>query len=353
MIRWFSKKIVSGFLVLLGIITLLFMIFSLLGDPVKMIVGDQSDAATEEAIKAKYHLDKSVPVQYMLYLRDLSPVSTINRNDPNFSGYQYLQLFAAGKNQLFVLKAPFMGRSFQTDRSVSEMIFERFPGTLILGITSIIFASILGIFLGTISGLKRDSWLDRLIVTLTLLGVSAPSFFVGVLLMWLLAVYLHDWTQLNVTGYMFEERIFGTGSRIVWKNLILPAIALGIRPLAIITQLTRSSMIEVLSEDYVRTAHAKGLSRFRVIFKHTLRNALNPVMTSISGWFASLLAGAFFIEYIFNWQGIGKLMIDALNKQDYPVILGCAVFIGAIFVVVSIFVDLLYAILDPRVKVAK
>ncbi|MEL6848940.1 MAG: ABC transporter permease, partial [Bacteroidota bacterium] len=159
-------------------------------------------------------------------------------------------------------------------------------------------------------------------------------------------------TGLNVSGYMFEEEIFSPGRRLVLKNLFLPALALGIRPLAVFIQLTRSSMIEVMMSDYVRTARAKGLAPLWVTLRHALRNALNPVLTSVTGWLASLLAGAFFIEYIFNWQGIGKLLIDSLTNRDLPVVMGCVLLIGLVFVLVSILTDWLYRVLDPRIKLS-
>jgi len=134
------------------------------------------------------------------------------------------------------------------------------------------------------------------------------------------------------------------------KNLILPAFTLGIRPLSVIIQLTRNSLLEVLSMDYVRTATAKGLSKFVVIFKHAIRNALNPVVTVVSGWFASLLAGAVFVEYIFGWNGIGKEIVDALNNLDMPVVMGSVLLIASVFVVINIVVDILYAIIDPRIR---
>ena len=350
MIQWLARQILNGFLVIWGIVTLLFLVFSGLGDPSQMVAGQRSDLGTLESIREAYYLDKSLPVQYLYYLRDLSPLSTIDENDPNFSAYQYKNIFEVTEGTLLVVKRPYLRRSFQTNREVSAMIIEKLPGTLILGVTSMLLASLLGITLGTISGIKKNSWLDRGVVFCTLLGVSAPSFFIGVLILWVFSVLLGDITGLNATGYMIQPNIFGEGNRVVWRNLILPSIALGIRPLAIITQLTRSSMIEVLSAEYIRTARAKGVSKFQVVIKHALRNALNPVLTSISGWFASLLAGAFFIELIFNWQGIGKLTIDALNKNDYPVILGCALIIGVLFVLVNITVDFIYTRLDPRVK---
>lgn len=338
----------QGLLVIWGITTLLFFIFSVLGDPAQMIAGQRSDLETEDAIRKQFYLDKPLFTQYLLYLNDLSPVSYLDEENANFTSYTYIKI--AGSDKSFIaLKAPFLRRSFQTNREVSSMLLEKLPGTFILALSSILMASFIGIFLGVIASQKLNSWLDRTIIFISMLGISAPSFFMGVLIIWIFAVLLGEWTHLPVTGYLVEETPFGTQWQ--WKTLILPSIALGIRPLAIITQLTRSSMIDIHGMDYIRTARAKGLRERIVLFKHTLRNALNPVVTSISSWFASLLAGAFFIEYIFGWQGIGKLTIEALSKNDYPVILGAAIFIGCIFVVVNLVVDLVYTRLDPRVEI--
>ncbi|MDX2246795.1 MAG: ABC transporter permease [Bacteroidia bacterium] len=331
--KFFLQRLLQGFLVIWGIVTLLFVIFYTLGDPAEYLVGDQADEATKTAIREKYGLDRPLPVQYVRYLNDLSPLGINDEGN-------------------FAVKFPNPGRSYQTNASVGEMIVSRMEGTLILAGVSIVFAAILGIFLGIIAALKYNTVWDHAILSGSVLGISAPSFFVGVLIAWLFAVKLRAFTGLNVSGHFFEENIFSPGRTIIFKNLILPAIALGIRPLAVFIQLTRSSMLEVLATDYIRTAKAKGLSPRSVLFRHALRNALNPVMTSITGWLASLLAGAFFIEYIFDWQGIGKLTIDALNTNDFPVILGCAMTIGIIFVAASILTDILYAVLDPRVRLS-
>ena len=172
----------------------------------------------------------------------------------------------------------------------------------------------------------------------------------GIIIAYVFGFVFSNWTGLHITGNWFEiDEV--TGERYLsLKNLILPAFTLGIRPLAIITQLTRSSMLDVLNQDYIRTAYAKGLSKKTVVFKHALRNALNPVITAITGWFAELLAGAFFVEYIFGWQGIGKVTVDALEKLDYPVVMGSVLFSATIFVVVNILSDILYGIIDPRIK---
>jgi len=181
------------------------------------------------------------------------------------------------------------------------------------------------------------------------LGISAPSFFMGILIAWLFGFVWSDITGLQMTGSLYDTDPF-TGRELQLKNLILPAFTLGIRPLAIITQLTRSSMLDVLGQDYIRTAYAKGLSRTTIVFRHGLRNAINPVITAITGWFAELLAGAFFIEFIFGWKGIGKITVDALEKLDYPVVMGSVLLTAALFVLMNILADLTYSVIDPRIK---
>jgi peptide/nickel transport system permease protein len=145
---------------------------------------------------------------------------------------------------------------------------------------------------------------------------------------------------------------FGNGSYLDLKNLILPAFTLGIRPLAIVTELTRTSLSDVLSQDYIRTAYAKGLRKTRIILFHALRNALNPVVTAVSGWFASLLAGAVFVEYVFDWKGIGVVIVDALEKFDLPVLMGSVLMIAFMLIIINIFVDIVYGFLDPRIRIA-
>ncbi|MDD3152628.1 MAG: ABC transporter permease, partial [Bacteroidales bacterium] len=157
-------------------------------------------------------------------------------------------------------------------------------------------------------------------------------------------------THLNMTGSLYTIDDFGNGQILTAKNLILPAFALGIRPLAVITELTRASLLDVFSMDYIKTAKAKGLSNQRVIFKHALKNSLNPVISSSTGWFASMLAGSVFVEYVFDWKGMGTLIVDALDKYDMPVLMGCIVFISLILIILNIFADILYAIIDPKVK---
>ncbi len=350
MIRFVLLRIGSGILVIWGIVTLLFAIFNLMGDPSETIRGQRSDIATAEAVSKKYRLDQPVAIRYLYYLNDLSPVSYYGNGDTTFREVSHLIIGGGAGNQALVLKFPYFNRSFQTNRTVGSMIAERLPGTGILAGTSMLFASLFGIAFGLVAALKRNSLTDRSILAFTLLGISVPSFFAAILLIWIFALVLGEFTGLRVTGYIVEPEIIGDGYVFHPENLVLPALALGIRPLAIVTQLTRSSMLESIHCDFVRTARAKGLHEFSVNGKHALRTALNPVLTSISGWFASLLAGSFFVEYIFNWHGIGQLMISALESFDYPVVMGCAICTGIIFVTMNIAVDLLYRVLDPRVN---
>lgn len=347
MLKFIFSRLIQGILIIWGIVSLLFLIFYTLGDPVEYLVEEGADEQTKMNIRIKYGLDKPLGTQYVVYLNQLSPIGMMNLEEEGHM--PHIAIFS-GEKSAFALKRPGMGLSYQTGRPVADMLSDKMEGTIILALAAMLFAAILGISLGVIASLKYGSRWDSLILSGSVIGISAPSFFMGVLIAWLFAVLWRDYTGLNATGYLFEENIFSEGRTLVLKNLFLPALALGIRPLAVFIQLTRSSMLDALKTDYVRTARAKGLNPRLVLFRHALRNALNPVLTSVTGWLASLLAGAFFIEYIFNWQGIGKLTIDALNTKDFPVIVGAAIFIGCIFVLVSIITDILYAVLDPRVK---
>jgi peptide/nickel transport system permease protein len=191
--------------------------------------------------------------------------------------------------------------------------------------------------------------MDSSIIFSSVLGISAPSFFAGIFIAYLFGFLWSDWTGLSIISPMWDYDPY-EGKKLVLKSLILPVLTLSIRPLAIIVQITRSSMLDVMQQDFIRTAVAKGLRKKAVIWRHALRNALNPVITSISGWFAELLAGSFFIEYIFGWKGLGKITVDALNKFDFPVVMGAVLFTALIFIVVNTLVDLLYKMIDPRIK---
>lgn len=356
MLRYVGKRLIYGFLVLLGVVTLVFFLFNVLpGDPARMMLGQRADAESIEAINRDLGRDKPIATQYINYLNDLSPISLHNNQDStsffylSSDKYNYATLLRFGSTSL-VVKTPYLRRSYQSQRKVSEIISTAFPQTAVLAFTAMLFALLVGITLGVVSALHKDSWIDRLSLVLSTLGMSLPSFFAAILIAWLFAYVLADWTGLNMFGNLFSVDDYGDGEYIDLKNLILPALTLGIRPLATLTQLTRNSMLEALSQDYIRTACAKGLSHRRVVVHHALRNALNPVVTSASGWLASLLAGAVFVEYVFDWKGMGVVIVDALDKYDFPVVMGAILFICVILVIINILTDLLYAVLDPRIR---
>jgi peptide/nickel transport system permease protein len=317
------------------------------GDPARMIVGQTGDKKTMDNIRKDLYLDQPKWKQLVLYLNDVSPVCIHTQAD--IDKKELKGFFIGGQNKVG-LKMPYLRRSYQTKKAVGQLLMEALPGTLLLAFAAMLFATITGIFLGVVAAVKRGSWIDTGSVFASIAGISAPSFFMAIIIAYLFGVVLHPYTGLNLTGSWFEIDEVTGEKYITIKNLILPAFTLGIRPLAIITQLTRSSMLDVLGQDYIRTAYAKGLSKRTVIFRHALRNALNPVITAITGWFAELLAGAFFVEYIFGWKGIGKITVDALEKLDYPVVMGSVLLSACIFIVINIFADILYGMVDPRVK---
>jgi peptide/nickel transport system permease protein len=219
-----------------------------------------------------------------------------------------------------------------------------------LAIAAMLIACVLGIGFGIFAAVKKSTWIDRTGIAASIIGISTPSFFMAILVAYFFGIVLHAYTGLNFAGSLFEIDDTTGARKLVLRNLILPAITLGIRPLAIILQLTRSSMLDVLQQDYIRTASAKGLTKWQVIYRHAIRNALNPIITTISSWFAELLAGAFFVEFIFGWRGLGKVTIEALDKLDYPVILGSVITSASIFVFINVLTDILYQKIDPRIK---
>lgn len=324
-----------------------------------MVLGQRTDKASLENVKKDLGLDRSLWMQYFKYLDDLSPVSVHNYADSKSYFYldkdkysNYYELVKVSKSKEIVLKMPYLRRSYQNKKNVSTIISETLPNTFILALMSIVFATIIGIIIGIIAAIKKDSLFDKLSLFFSVFGMSLPSFFAAILFGWLFAFVLGKYTGLNLTGNLLRIDDFGEGKYLELKNLILPVVTLGIRPIAIVIQLSRNSLLDVLSQDYIRTAKAKGLSYRRIIMVHALKNALNPVVTAISGWFASLMAGVVFVEYIFGWKGLGYVIVDGLNTYDLPVVLGCVLTISIIFIIINIFVDVIYGILDPRIRTA-
>lgn len=351
MLRYIAKRLMAGLLVVVAIVVLITTIIFLAPvDPAQLTFGQRAETGAVSAKRKALGLDKSLPVQMGYYLRDISPVNFMDQSTIKERRYQYLRIFSLGSKS-FILKKPYLRESYQTGRSVSAILTEAIPKTILLALASILLASILGIFLGAISAVYKNSITDHLAVICSVIGYSLPSYVTAIILALVFGYFLGDWTGLNIQGSIIELDDFGD-KRFVFKNLILPAIALGIRPVAIITLLTRSSMMDVLDMDYIRTAKAKGVQKTTLIIKHALRNAMNPVVTAISGWFAALLAGAFFVENVFNFKGLGEVTVTALINFDIPIVLGSVIFTAITFVLINVLVDIVYVYLDPRASVS-
>ncbi|MBS1731061.1 MAG: ABC transporter permease [Bacteroidetes bacterium] len=347
MARLIFSKFLYGFAVLAGVAILVFFLFQGFGDPARLVLGQSGNAETLKNIRKDLALDQPKWKQFILYMNDLSPISIYSKEEIKEKNIHGLFL---GNDTKIGLKFPYLRRSYQSKKSVSEILMDALPATLMLAFAAMFIATIFGIALGVLAAVKKGTWMDTTAIFTSVLGISVPSFFMGIVLAFLFGFLLQSYTHLHMTGSLYDYIPFA-GRHLQLQNLVLPAITLGIRPMAIIAQLTRSSMLDVLHQNYIRTAYAKGLSKKRIIWNHVLRNALNPVMTAITGWFAELLAGAFFVEYIFGWNGVGKVTVDALEKLDFPVVMGSVLLTATFFVLVNMLADIMYGILNPRVRV--
>ena len=342
-----TRTLYGALVVLLVTVIISTIIYASPVDPARLTFGQRLDESALARKKIELGLDKPLSQQVLCYVIDVCPIY-IGPDEGWRSEYEgWVASILGGK---IGLKYPYMRESYQSGRSVTEIIASSFPHTLILTLAAMTIAIFLGLILGVTAAMTAGSITDRLIVGLSTIGYSVPSYVSAIALGVLFGYYFRSWSGLNMQGSLWEFNDLGE-EVFVLSNLFLPAIALGIRPVAIITQLMRSAMLEAAQQKYVTVARAKGLSNLSVVKNHIVRNALNPVVTSLSGWFASLLAGAFFVEFIFNFKGMGFVTVNALLNYDIPVILGALLFTCVLFVVINIAVDLLYRMLDPRIAI--
>ena len=304
MVNFIVRRILQTIPVLFGVIVITFILMYMVpGDPVVSMVGERYDEETIHKLRKELHLDDSLPMQFVHY------VSNVMRGD--------------------------FGKSFITGGSVSEELLIKFPNTLILAVASMIIAIITGLTLGIVSSLKPQSILDKITMFFALAGISAPVFWVGLMLILFIGVFL-QW--LPPTGFGGIEYI------------ILPAITLGLRSAAYLARLTRATMLDVLNQDYIRTARMKMLPEWKVILKHGFPNILIPIITVIGTDFGSYLSGAVLTESIFGWPGIGRYALEAILKRDFPVIQGTVLFMALMFILANLIVDIFYGIVDPRMR---
>ena len=307
MIQYFLKRLLQAIPVLLGVIIITFVLMYIIpGDPVVSMVGERYSEETVQRLRQELHLDDPLPLQFLRYVGN-------------------------------VLQGNF-GNSFITGEPVVALIIEKFPNTMMLAITAMFFAILIGLTAGIMSSVRPGSFMDRGIMVLALAGISAPVFWVGLILVLVVGVML-QW--LPPTGFGGIE------------YLILPALTLGLRSAAYLARLTRATMLDVLSHDYIRTARSKGLPEWKVFIKHAFPNTLIPVITIIGTDFGSYLSGAVLTESIFGWPGIGRLALEAIMKRDFPVIQGTVLFMAIMFVLMNVLVDLLYGVVDPRIRLER
>ncbi|HDD57384.1 MAG TPA: ABC transporter permease [Thermoplasmatales archaeon] len=301
------------------------------GDPAVVLAGEHATEEILQEIREKWGLDKPLIVQYFIWLKS-------------------------------ALKGDF-GRSVRTGDSVLKELLYRFPNTFELSLFAMIIATVVGVFAGVVSAVKRKSFWDYLTMTVALFGVSMPVFWLGIMLMLIFGIWLHIlpisgrmdvYISVNrITNFLLIDSLI-TGNFEAFfnilKHLVLPGVALATIPMAFIARITRSSMLDVMSKDYVRTAKAKGLSEKSVILRHAFRNALIPIVTSVGTQFALLLAGAILTETVFAWPGLGRYIVGAVSARDYPVVQGSIIFVAFLVAIVNLFVDILYAYIDPRIR---
>ena len=304
MVHFIVRRILQTIPVLFGVIVITFILMYLVpGDPVVSMVGERYDEETIHKLRKELHLDDSLPMQFVHY------VSNVLRGD--------------------------FGKSFVTGGPVSEELLIKLPNTLILAVASMIIAIITGLTMGIVSSLRPQSILDKITMLFALAGISVPVFWVGLMLVLFIGVFL-QW--LPPTGFGGVEYI------------ILPAITLGLRSAAYLARLTRATMLDVLNQDYIRTARMKMLPEWKVILKHGFPNILIPIITVIGTDFGSYLSGAVLTESIFGWPGIGRYALEAILKRDFPVIQGTVLFMALMFILANLIVDIFYGIVDPRIR---
>jgi peptide/nickel transport system permease protein len=257
------KKSLVSFTVLPGVVALVFLMFQGFGDPARLIVGQTGDKKTMDNIRKDLYLDQPKWKQFLLYVNDVSPIAYHSAED--IKKKELKGFFFGGENK-FGLKIPYLRKSYQTKKDTTTVLAEALPATLVLALTAMLFACIFGILLGVLAAVKKDTFIDTAAIVTSIAGISAPSFFIAIIVAYIFGYILHPYTGLNITGSLYElDEV--TGERyLVLKNLILPAFTLGIRPMAVIAQLTRSTMLDVLQQDFIRTAYAKGLTKSTVIF---------------------------------------------------------------------------------------
>lgn len=324
-------------------------------DPSREMLGQRTDSLSKSIINHDFALDQPPSVRFLIYLNDLLPLSVYNRKVKDSPIYldpakykKAFKMFYFGADKAIVFKSPYLRRSYQNKDDVFLMLKSRFTESAILVVAAICIAVILGVLLGIISAIKKKSWIRKAIMSFANIVISLPVFFLAIVVAWVFGFLLHRYTGLNMTGGLYSIDPFA-GEYINWKNLILPAIVLSIRPMALIIHQTQYLYKTVMNQHYIMTAKAKGIRRAMIILNHAWLNTTAPLLVLSHRWLGSMLAATLFVEFIFGWNGIGKLTVKAIDHADMPVLMGAVVFISVIYILLRMTAGLIYSTVDPRV----
>ena len=325
MLQYVLRRLVSLVAILFGVSILVFLLVHLApGDPVRIMLGEEATQIDIDRLNRLYGFDQPLPVQYLRWINN-------------------------------ALQGD-LGLSIRQQLPVAQLVSERMPATIELAMWSLAIAIGVGIPLGVLSAVRRNTWIDLGSMFAALVGVAAPNFWVGLILLSQLALHV-AWLPIGGRGPSFGDAMVALVTRfdglVLWDHVryaLLPALALGTSIMALITRLTRSSLLEVLGRDYVRTARAKGLKGLTVVYGHALKNALLPVVTVVGVQFGYLLGGSIVIEVVFSWPGVGRLIVNAISQRDFPVVQGSVLMLAVVFAFVNLLVDLSYSLLNPRIR---
>jgi peptide/nickel transport system permease protein len=304
MLNYLVNRLFTSIIVVIGVCSIVFLLIHLVpGDPVEVMLGESASPADRETLRRQLGLDQPLHRQWLLYLQDVARLD--------------------------------MGMSIHSRRPVTSLLAERLPATFILAVASIVVAVLIAIPAGIMAALRKNTLYDHVSMTVAMVGVAIPNFWLGPLLVLLFSFYLGWFPVSGMTGPL---------------SLVLPAVTLGTALAALQSRMIRASLLEVLGENYIVAARARGLGEARVVLGHAMRNALLPVTTVLGAQLGALLTGAVVTEQIFDWPGLGLLTIEAIQKRDYPVLQGCILLISIIYVIINLLTDLVYVVLDPRVR---
>jgi len=323
-------------------------------DPARAMLGQRKDSVSVAVINHDFAIDQPGYIRFLIYINDLSPLSVYNRKVKESPIYldpaKYrtaFKMFYFSQDKAIVFKAPYLRRSYQNKEGVYDMLNERFNDSAVLVTASIILSAAFGVFFGIVAAIRRKTWIGKTISALSLAGISLPAFFIAILFAWIFGSLLHKYTGLNMTGGLYSIDPF-EGEYISWKNLALPSIVLALRPMSLIIRQTKKTFLEVMSRPYILAAKAKGVRRTMIILNHAWLNTTAPLVLLSNQWLGSMLAGIIFVEFVFGWNGIGQLTVNAIDHADMPVLMGIVLSVSVVYIILNALATLLYSTLDPR-----